>query len=274
MDRAAGHLERVEQVELGDEARSRMLSLLEAAKEAGLPTEPLVAKLLEGVAKGVQEARVLAAVRAVHSRQQRAKDILEHSLELGALGPVTGSDIARTAAGISSGVPPEQIGLLSRAAAEAEAPVSRIVAAVGTLERLRAMGVYDDAAAHVLASALAEDRSEADLRRLAEDYRRHAMGAGDAAPFFDALPGGWGAEGLSETDLPRDAADRIDSGLLPGEAGAGGESAVPGKDRLGRDDGGDDDPYARDRGDPRDDYVADHPGGDQPHDEDSQPDHP
>jgi hypothetical protein len=265
-DDLASHLKaRSEAAAIGEETVATMLALVETAQGQGLPTEPLAAKYLEGLSKSIPEARVLAAVRTVRARLERSQDILAEAVDSGAVGPVRSEDIVRVASGITAGVSTDEIARLVEAAAEAGAPVSRIGIAVASLERLRGMGVFETAAVDALAASLSAGRREADLTRLAEDYRRHAQAGGTAEGFFEDSQD-WAHEGLSGTDLGHDAAARFGDGRLPDEPGGETGSLVPGNEGLGDrdDDEDDDDPYAPDRNDPRDAFAPDDPEEERP----------
>ncbi len=205
------------EAEVSGETRKEFERLMEEALEADLPLEPLASKLLEGLAKGVPETRILAAVRTVCSRLERSFELLLQAVERGAAGPVEPADIIRVAAGFTAGVPPAQMALLMEAASRADVPVSRAAAAVGTLQDLRAMGVYGEEAVAALAAFLLDGRPEEDLRRLAEDYRRHAAAGGEAEAFFGAAAGDWYEEIFSEAGMGYDAAGRLGAGILPDE---------------------------------------------------------
>ncbi len=50
--------------------------VVDSARDAGLPTEPLVQKALEGSTLGASGDRIVAAVEALHGQLGRARDAL------------------------------------------------------------------------------------------------------------------------------------------------------------------------------------------------------
>ncbi|HSJ24820.1 MAG TPA: hypothetical protein VK929_09145 [Longimicrobiales bacterium] len=83
---------------------------LRAARDQGLPTQPLVAKALEGAAKNVPGERILAAVRQTTQELNRARTLLQPA------GGVTAAEISAVATAMQRGVPADAV---SRLAADA-----------------------------------------------------------------------------------------------------------------------------------------------------------
>jgi hypothetical protein len=61
---------------LQEPARSEVQAVVEAAARSGVPTEPIVSKALEGVAKGAPADVLVGAVRALAGQLRLAQDVL------------------------------------------------------------------------------------------------------------------------------------------------------------------------------------------------------
>lgn len=87
-------------------------SIVEEAARAGLPTEPLIQKALEGVAKGVAPDRLVAAVGASAARLRSARALLRSD---GAARPSDPAEVMAVAAALSRGISPQQVARLGAA---------------------------------------------------------------------------------------------------------------------------------------------------------------
>jgi hypothetical protein len=143
-------------------------ALVDSARAAGLPTEPLVQRALEGTSKRAAGDRVVAAVRRL------ARDL---GTARSALGPVaTSAEIDAGAAALYAGARPADLTAL-----RARRPRQSLVVPLGVLADLVATGVpADTAAAAVLALAAttADDDYLAFRRNVERDI---ALGAPPAA---------------------------------------------------------------------------------------------
>ncbi len=59
---------------LPDAARAQVDGILDGARAAGLPTEPLVDRVLEGAAKGAAPQRIIAAITRLRDELRQARD--------------------------------------------------------------------------------------------------------------------------------------------------------------------------------------------------------
>ncbi len=84
------------------------------ARERGLPTEPLVSKAMEGVAKGVPGDRIAFAVRDLSTRMTRAQLVLRSGV--GANRAATSAEVVAVADALQRNVPED---VLRRLAADA-----------------------------------------------------------------------------------------------------------------------------------------------------------
>lgn len=87
-------------------------SIVEEAAQAGLPTEPLIQKALEGGAKRVSPDRLVAAVGASAAQLRSARALLQSA---GEARPSDPAEITAVAAALSRGVSPQQVARLSEA---------------------------------------------------------------------------------------------------------------------------------------------------------------
>jgi hypothetical protein len=142
-------------------------ALVDSARAAALPTEPLVQRALEGATKRATADRIVAAVRRL------ALD-LGHARE--ALGPTTSPpELGAAAAALRAGAPPATLTALRRVRRES------LTVPLAVLTDLVASGVpVDSAAAAVLAlAAKARDADLVEFRRAVE--RDIALGASPAS---------------------------------------------------------------------------------------------
>ncbi len=163
--RAAAQDPRLARLDPG--ARASVVALLDSARTAGLPAEPLMQRALEGATKGAPAERVVAAVRRLAVDLGSARD---------ALGPkASAPELEAGAAALRAGVPPA---ILTRLHTARRPPLTVPLA---VLADLVAGGVpVDSAGAAIL--TLARTTGDADLvefRRAVE--RDIALGAPPAA---------------------------------------------------------------------------------------------
>ena len=138
---------------LDPETRSLVIVVVDSASAAGLPSEPLIQRALEGAAKSAQGARIVAAVRRL-------------ATDLGT---------ARTALGPSASAPELEAGVAALRAGASPLVLTRLrdvrrpplTMALSVLADLVASGVPTDSASAVVL-ALAPSARDADL----VEYRR------------------------------------------------------------------------------------------------------
>jgi hypothetical protein len=96
---------------LDSTTRSRVDSVLAAARGEGLPGEPLVQKALEGSSKGAAGPRIVAAVEAVLADLRRARAALGRGAEA--------DELVAGAAALRAGATPAMVGEIRRAGSHA-----------------------------------------------------------------------------------------------------------------------------------------------------------
>jgi len=144
--------------------RSAINVILDNAHAAGLPTEPLVDRALEGVAKGADPDRILAAVRRLSGELHSAFD---------ALGPrSSAAEIVAGASAIRAGARAEDLAYLRELRAD-----QPLTVATATLADLVAVGVPTDTAVAAVI-ALAEEADDAQYIAFRRNVERDiALGA-------------------------------------------------------------------------------------------------
>jgi hypothetical protein len=161
---------------LDSAARAPVGAILDSARTAGLPPEPLIQRALEGTTKGAPADRVVAAVRRLATDLGRARAALGLSAD-----PL---ELEAGAAALRAGASPAVLAQLRRARHQP------LMVPLAVLADLVASGVPpDSAAAAVLALAgSARDADLVEFRRAVErDIALGASPAGAAAGAARAL---------------------------------------------------------------------------------------
>jgi hypothetical protein len=152
---------------LDPDTRARVMAVIDSARSAGLPTEPLVQRALEGVLKGARGDRIVAAVHRLATDLGGARV---------ALGPsASAAELEAGVAALRAGASPSVLAQLH------ERRRQPLTVALAVLADLVARGVPVDSAATAVL-ALAPTTRDADLvefRRAVE--RDIALGAPPAA---------------------------------------------------------------------------------------------
>lgn len=206
-------------------AATRFDATLERARRDGLPTEPLVNKALEGIAKQVPSARIITAVEQRLAGLGRARDALG-----GAAAP---GEIEGIADAMQRGVGAEAVRAL-RAQAGDEAPVA---VAAHVLADLQERGVPTDVALEVLGAWRSRGGRPDDLPEIpagVDRLLRQGMGpsqagstlaaslrSGNATPGRPAAPGARGRPDRLPVQPP------VDPGSNPGRGKGKGRSGPP-----------------------------------------------
>ena len=180
---------------LDAEARPLVAGVIDSARAAGLPTEPLVQRALEGATKGAPDTLIVGAVRRLAADLGRARA----ALGAGATPP----ELEAGAAALRAGAGPAVLAQLRRSRRQT------ITVPLAVLTDLVASGVpVDSAAAAVLALASARDADLIDFRRAVE--RDIALGAAPSA----ATAAGAAAAGVFGAD-----ALHVNAGARPARPG-------------------------------------------------------
>lgn len=147
--------------------RDAVLVIIDSARQAGLPVEPLVDRALEGASKRAEPARIVAAVRMLAGELGAARSALGASSST--------AELEAGASALRAGVRPDELSLLRRRRSRS------LTVALAAMTDLVTSGVpADSAAAAVLALApSARDDQILAFRRAVE--RDIALGAPPAA---------------------------------------------------------------------------------------------
>lgn len=147
---------------LDGRTRADVVALVDSARAAGLPTEPLVDKALEGASKRADGSRIAAAVRALSRELMAARaalGVVASEAEL-----VAGADALRAGAGPA---------VLTRLRAMRQSEALTIPLAV--LSDLVARGVPADTAAGAVLSLAGSGAKDADFVTLRRNVERDIM---------------------------------------------------------------------------------------------------
>ncbi len=183
--------------------RRAVLALADSARAAGLPTEPLIQKALEGESKGADGARIVAAVHALLGRLHAAR---------AALGPgASEAELTAGAAALYAGIAPARLERLRKASHGA--PLALALVALSDLVQ---RGVPPDTAA-VAIEALTRARSGEAEYRMRRQLVDQDIRTG-AAPAAAALERARLITGARPPGVPPDGG----SGPQPSGSGASG----------------------------------------------------
>jgi hypothetical protein len=147
-----------------DPARAEIDAIITAARDAGIPTEPLVDRALEGASKGADGTLILRAVRRLDGELRSSWDALG--------GASTEAEIIAGASALRAGAEPDDLQELRRARGD-----QPLTVATAVLADLVAVGVpVDTAVAAVL--TLAEGVDDAEYIAFRQNVERDiALGA-------------------------------------------------------------------------------------------------
>jgi len=167
-------------------ARAAVERIVDSARAAGLPTEPLELKAVEGAAKGAAGPRVVEVVRALAAALRASR---------AALGPgATAAELTAGAGAIQAGVDPAAMRRLQSAAGGRPVTVPLVV-----LADLVARGVPAPGASSVLVRLARSGASDEVLTRLRADVVRDITAG---VPAATALSGRLRADGLAPDGAP------------------------------------------------------------------------
>jgi hypothetical protein len=153
---------------LTDAARLEVDALLNEARTAGLPAEPLVDRALEGAVKGAPPDLILAAVRRLREELLQAREAFGRS--------ASPAELTAGASALRAGATPEDLRRLRELRAGQPLTVP-----AGVLADLAAAGVPMDSGLNAVL-ALAETATDADYVLLRRNVERDiSLGASPAA---------------------------------------------------------------------------------------------
>jgi hypothetical protein len=141
-----------------DVTRNVVRGLLGGAFSRGVPTDPLMAKALEGVAKKASTAAIRDAMNALEKRMRRAQDLLGKDASV--------DELAAGADALSVGVSEKTLARMRKVA-----PRRSIALELGVLTELVARGVGPSKASEWVLSLMARNATGVQLTALSNDVQ-------------------------------------------------------------------------------------------------------
>lgn len=155
------------------EASAQLAKIVDATRQKGLPTEPILARVRYGVVVSHATApRIVAAAQAVASRLEVARD---------ALAPrATGLDIAEGEGALSFGASIKEL-----RAVRAASPNQSVVVPLSVLSQLLATGVPAKRAAEIVTDLIRRGATPKQLVALGNDVNSDVVSGSRAATALD-----------------------------------------------------------------------------------------
>jgi len=148
-----------------ERTRTAVAAIVDSARGAGVPADPLVNKALEGASKGADGSRIVVAVRALAADLAGARAALGHA--------ATSAELVAGAAALRAGVAPLFVARLRGAY-----PRELLVVPLAVMADLVARGVPADTAAQSVLALMQEGVRDADLVAFRQSVERDiALGA-------------------------------------------------------------------------------------------------
>jgi hypothetical protein len=172
----AQEVDRTLPAQLSAPTRATLERLIDSARVAGLPVDPLYSKVREGVFRGADEPRVLAAVRRL------TRDLGD---AYSALGDSAGAEeIAAGANALRAGVHPADLSRLRES--RGRRPDHPLTVALVVLADLATRGVPPAMAAASVNELVARNVSDGSLLSFRQNVERDLVGGRSAASALDA----------------------------------------------------------------------------------------
>lgn len=152
--------------------RATIEKLADSLHSAGVPSAPLYDKAAEGVLKGADDTRIIAAVRSL------ARELGIASTVMGASAPV--SDIVSAASALRAGVPLSAAQKIASRRAKNTSADERTALSFIILADFATRGVPVDAAVNAIDGLLAKGASGAELTQFSNGVIRDLMAGRDA----------------------------------------------------------------------------------------------
>lgn len=158
--------------------RASLERLIDSAAVAGLPIDPLYSKAQEGVFRGADDARVLAAV------QRLARDLGDARTALG--DSASGEEITAAANALRAGVKTTELSRLRESHAKRRHSDQRLTVALVVLADLATRGVPPALAAASVTELVARNVSDGALISFRQTIERDLLDGRPAASALDA----------------------------------------------------------------------------------------
>ena len=175
--RAQEQPDRTLPAQLSAPTRATLVALIDSARGAGLPIDPLYSKVREGVFRSADDARLIAAV------QRLSRDLGDARVALGdSVGP---EEISAGANALRAGIRPADLSRLRDARARRSDRHPLTVALV-VLADLATRGVPASLAAASVNELVARNVSDGSLMSFRQNVERDLVGGRSAASALDA----------------------------------------------------------------------------------------
>jgi len=163
--------------QLSEPTRATLAALIDSARVAGLPVDPLYSKVREGVFRSADEGRVIAAVQRLRHDLANARSALGDS--------VGAEEIAAGANALRAGIRPAELSRLSDARGR-RADRHPLTVALVVLADLATRGVPPTLAAASVNELVARNVSDGSLLSFRQNVERDLIGGRSAASALDA----------------------------------------------------------------------------------------
>jgi hypothetical protein len=144
---------------------TQVQQVVDSARQAGLPSEPLVQKALEGATLGASDDRIVAAVQILHGQLRRAREALG--------GGANEAELTAAAGALRAGLEPSALRRL-----QSLRPDQPLVVPIAVLTDLVAEGVPPADATRSVLDLARDGRPDAEFVEL----RRQVQGGAGADP--------------------------------------------------------------------------------------------
>ena len=178
-------------IRLDAPSKAAILALVDSARAQGIPVEPLMEKVYEGMARGADGPRIIAAVRSLTIEMASAHK---------ALGTVASADeIKAAAAAVHAGVPAVELGKMKK-----QSGLRRSLTLPFTvLTDIVSRGVPVQAAANAIRSLVGAGARDADINTFQRNVKVDIeQGAPPAAAAETRAKGAAPSTGKPERDAP------------------------------------------------------------------------
>jgi hypothetical protein len=182
--------------------RSAVVAIIDSARLASLPTEPLIDKALEGAAKKASGQQIIAAVRIFAGQLAQARDALGAGSQ--------DAELLGGAQAIRAGIPVQQLERL-----RGVRPGARIAAALTVVSDLVSREVPIDTAVAVVSGLVRASATDEQLLAVRSDVETDILGG--KPPAVAALSRGQALEQTLAASVPPNGAGS--QGTLPSPSG-------------------------------------------------------
>jgi len=153
----------------------RYLALCIEAEQQGLPAQPVLNKILQGMAKGVPSERIITVAAKVKRTMEAAAGIVESAEQRGLQGSTSGKRkkaIETVSFALETGLPAEELTALSQKAVDKELPLARFTRVVESMVNLKAAGMPTDLVVRTARQFIILRYSEAGIARTEQELMR------------------------------------------------------------------------------------------------------